>query len=283
MLSSLCVHLTNLCNLNCSHCWSDSGPFGKEIVNFESLIEFVDYAKVQGLSRISLSGGEPLLYPHIKELIEALTNREISMVITINGVQRDRVASFSRFIERCGADIEIRVSVYGPELIHDRYRGDGSFKRTMRSIELLNARRHRMCLNVVVAEYNESENNLWKEFLNVCVALGFSEIALIPLTRRGRGRFLAGDCGDHSILANWCVAELRRIGFLERVVIWDYNSTDNAYVLIESNGEIILPGVIEENDIRVGELGTFNLNPAAVFREIENKKRIFTYGENIEI
>jgi len=77
----LVVGLTTRCNLNCDFCWITE----KEAMDldFEDLKYFIQELPIKA---IELSGGEPLLYPHINELIEYCYNMDISIGITTNGV-----------------------------------------------------------------------------------------------------------------------------------------------------------------------------------------------------
>jgi len=63
--------ITHNCNLRCKHCFftaeqlSDKSSFTKE-----EAVSFVEYLAKKKVFHLSLAGGEPLLYPHLIDVIE---------------------------------------------------------------------------------------------------------------------------------------------------------------------------------------------------------------------
>lgn len=77
-ISYLRLSVTEQCNLNCFYCRLDSSSCSVEDVDGRSLSreEFVKIGKAAaslGMDRIRLTGGEPLLYPHIVNLVSDLS------------------------------------------------------------------------------------------------------------------------------------------------------------------------------------------------------------------
>lgn len=72
------------CNLRCSYCdtkYSFENPkYSEEGVN-----EIVDYVISTGVKNVTLTGGEPLIQPDIKRLMEALSEHDIRIEIETNG------------------------------------------------------------------------------------------------------------------------------------------------------------------------------------------------------
>ena len=84
------IPITDLCNLNCAGCLSFSAlSKSPNHVNIEELVKSVKHIEEIGCSpcAYTLSGGEPLLHPNLKELISSLkevTNKPIN--ILTNGI-----------------------------------------------------------------------------------------------------------------------------------------------------------------------------------------------------
>lgn len=80
------IDLTNRCNLNCLYCFNygsaPSEPFDLALPVFEKMIH--DPVASQTSSWI-LSGGEPVLYPHLDELLALFQQNGISPKIASNG------------------------------------------------------------------------------------------------------------------------------------------------------------------------------------------------------
>ncbi len=74
VLDTICVRVTTKCNMKCRHCWA---PFSLKAtdIDLNELTNFISRLKSTiGLKHVSLSGGEPTLYPHIRILLEKLLN-----------------------------------------------------------------------------------------------------------------------------------------------------------------------------------------------------------------
>jgi uncharacterized radical SAM superfamily Fe-S cluster-containing enzyme len=90
------VEITTRCNLACPVCINASGngrgeslgPFDLTLTEFSHILDRILRAEQQ-IDVLNLSGGEPLLHPHILDLIdEALTRKEIVRVsVSTNGLQ----------------------------------------------------------------------------------------------------------------------------------------------------------------------------------------------------
>lgn len=84
-MSNIILYITSRCNLNCLHCFR-SGinpgdmPLGvaKKIIRESQALNF---------KNVSLTGGEPALYPHLEELIAYISNtRSMTYSIMTNGL-----------------------------------------------------------------------------------------------------------------------------------------------------------------------------------------------------
>jgi SynChlorMet cassette radical SAM/SPASM protein ScmF len=89
-LGTLYFYLTKGCNLRCRHCWITPKFQGDGQVHpslppelFRSIIE---QAKPLGLSGVKLTGGEPLIHPHITELLDYIRSEKLRLTVETNGV-----------------------------------------------------------------------------------------------------------------------------------------------------------------------------------------------------
>lgn len=72
------------CNLNCSYCdtrYSCEGQEYKEMSLYDILVQVLSY----GVPRVTLTGGEPLIHPGVKDLITSLVANDIEVNIETNG------------------------------------------------------------------------------------------------------------------------------------------------------------------------------------------------------
>jgi radical SAM protein with 4Fe4S-binding SPASM domain len=86
--SPLNVHweLTNLCNLRCVHCYQqDDGPRGR-LPAADTLCTIAQRIVDAGVFEVTLTGGEVLLVPQLREIVAFLNSHGIRPHITSNGM-----------------------------------------------------------------------------------------------------------------------------------------------------------------------------------------------------
>jgi SynChlorMet cassette radical SAM/SPASM protein ScmF len=89
-LNQIYFYLTEGCNLRCRHCWiapkyqSEENSYPSlDLDLFKSIIE---QAKPLGLTGVKLTGGEPLLHPEFKEILEYIRTEDLRLIVETNGV-----------------------------------------------------------------------------------------------------------------------------------------------------------------------------------------------------
>ena len=136
-------HITERCNLACKHCYFDE-KFLKNELSLNKLFKVLDdYMKLlkkwklpREASRISITGGEPLLRDDFFEFLEKCrqNRKKTRYGILTNGIllNDEKVAKLKRF------KIDYtQVSLEGMEKKNDEIRGKGTFKKIVKAIELL--------------------------------------------------------------------------------------------------------------------------------------------------
>jgi len=90
--------ITNLCNLRCKFCFQDKEP-RKDVMNAEDWINLLN--QCPPYSRITLTGGEPLLFPGFKKLFSSIAEKFNCNIITngllLNKEIIDYLLSFKKF------------------------------------------------------------------------------------------------------------------------------------------------------------------------------------------
>ncbi len=91
------ISITDHCNLNCLYC----APFGgrrklthPEILSHEEIVRIVNGAVLAGISKVRITGGEPLMRKGVVELCRMLSGIEglESLTLTTNGVRLQELA-----------------------------------------------------------------------------------------------------------------------------------------------------------------------------------------------
>lgn len=112
---TLQVHPGRRCNLQCLHCYSDSGPTVAEQLDVGLLGGVVADAAAIGYRVMSVSGGEPLLYSALGELLSVSHAAGLATTVTTNGMLLDQ-----RQLDVLGADCDlVAVSLDGVPESHN--------------------------------------------------------------------------------------------------------------------------------------------------------------------
>ncbi|MDD2498356.1 MAG: radical SAM protein [Desulfitobacteriaceae bacterium] len=85
-ITYLNIELTNQCGLQCAHCSSSSSFDGTDYIAPNRVLRLLDEGKKLGAKCLSISGGEPLLYPYLNEIIEYANTTGYTIRIYTSGI-----------------------------------------------------------------------------------------------------------------------------------------------------------------------------------------------------
>ncbi|ADD02820.1 MULTISPECIES: radical SAM protein [Thermoanaerobacter] len=122
---------TEACNLRCAGCWA--GQYKPHNLSFEVMDRVCTEAEELGIYFIVLSGGEPTV--RMKDIIK-LAERHKNQVFHLftNGTLIDE--DMIREVKRVG-NITFAVSINGLRETNDAIRGEGTFDKIMRTMDLM--------------------------------------------------------------------------------------------------------------------------------------------------
>lgn len=83
MLKEVKIELTNQCSRNCKHCSSSATSDSKNIkeLDFNNVSRIIREAKLIGVETIVFTGGEPLMYDRISELVKLTSSLDMKTTI----------------------------------------------------------------------------------------------------------------------------------------------------------------------------------------------------------
>jgi radical SAM protein with 4Fe4S-binding SPASM domain len=144
------LQLTGRCNLKCKHCYLGE-PRKADLPLSQVLSVLDEFEQMQGL-RVLFSGGEPLLYPHLEALNEALPRYGFRKVLLTNGtlITEDSYPNWCHFDE-------IQFSLDGLKTGHETLRGAGTFEATTRGIEVAQKKGISISIATMIHRYNLKE------------------------------------------------------------------------------------------------------------------------------
>lgn len=127
--------LNSACNLGCLHCCEESGHSMPDELNKDEALDFCGQIAELDVPYVAISGGEPLLCPHIFDVCESIRNSNISLKIETNGEFIDKQTA-----EKL-ASLKLRsvqVSLDGATAQgHERLRVAGDWEKVVSACKLL--------------------------------------------------------------------------------------------------------------------------------------------------
>lgn len=209
------VHPLQRCNLSCLHCYSESSPSATAQLSLAQLELAVRCASGWGYQVLAISGGEPLLYPWLRELLELGHYHGMTTTVVTNGLLLDRPGAISAM--RC-ADA-VAVSVDGLADTHDRLRGRRrAFDKTLTALGRLHAEGIPFAISCGVTPYNIGELD---ELALAVLQAGASALQLHPVELAGRAKHDAGEMvlDEEGASAFFVLAHLLREEYAGRLAI----------------------------------------------------------------
>jgi radical SAM protein with 4Fe4S-binding SPASM domain len=131
------IEVTNSCNLNCIWCYANSGNkarIRREHMGLADLKRLIGVLRDAGLKQITYSGGEPTVYPKIREAVKIAKDNDFVVHMNTNGFVLTR--GFARELESLGlSQIQTNIDSVNPRK-HDYLRGrKGSFSRAVSALK----------------------------------------------------------------------------------------------------------------------------------------------------
>lgn len=155
-LFTLQWHLTNACPYHCQHCYDRSNLNHLELAEaLRVLLDFQGFCSRQQVKgHISLSGGDPLLYPSFWELYKAIADEWITVSILGNPISSDSV----KRLTESQMPTYYQVSLEGLQDYNDRIRGAGHFDSVIKFLAV--AKKYRMRTSVMLTLHNDNMNQV---------------------------------------------------------------------------------------------------------------------------
>jgi Fe-coproporphyrin III synthase len=132
-------NLTRRCNLTCKHCYALSADHAYPgELELREMLAVLDDLKAYGVPALILSGGEPLLSPHLWPVAQRARELGFHLGLSTNGTLID--AAMADRIATHGFDY-VGISLDGLAATHDRFRRqEGAFDSSLAALRMLGAR-----------------------------------------------------------------------------------------------------------------------------------------------
>jgi MoaA/NifB/PqqE/SkfB family radical SAM enzyme len=151
--------------------WKRNSPEEISVAQLEGHLESIE---ALGVEWVVLTGGEPLMHPHLFQFCEPLRARKLRLTLLSSGLLLERYAAR---IVKCFDDVI--VSLDGPSSVHDHIRRvDGAFARLRAGIALI--RQLQPVFPIAARCTVQRDNAAWlMETVDSARALGLNSISFL--------------------------------------------------------------------------------------------------------
>jgi Fe-coproporphyrin III synthase len=189
------IHASRKCNLSCPHCYSLSGPGAGDTLPIGLVRELIEDAAELGYQGVAFSGGEPLVYPGLTEVLSHAKSCGLSTSVTTNGtlLQPSRLDALAALVSM------LAISLDGPPEMHNEMRGSPTaFRRLLRGLPNVSAAGLRFGFIHTLTTRSWEELPWLAEFAH---GSGASLLQIHPLELFGRaGREMQTQTADEEVL-----------------------------------------------------------------------------------
>ena len=155
--SYLRISLTERCNLRCTYCMPADGielTPKEHLLTVDEVFEIAKTFVAHGVTKIRLTGGEPLVRKDFPEILEKLASLNVSLAITTNGVL---IPKFLTLLKKYQVAITISIDSLKEEKFNQITRRN-FFQKVWNAIHILMEENIEVKLNIVLVKgFNDHE------------------------------------------------------------------------------------------------------------------------------
>jgi radical SAM protein with 4Fe4S-binding SPASM domain len=260
-LEEIKIELTKNCSLSCIHCSSDASSGNPIQLSLESVLSLVNQAAELHVKSIAFSGGEPLLWPWITDVVKACTVYGINSSIYSTGINHtDDGANEIIKLNKRGL-CKVIFSLYSPfKNQHEAItRKLGSFEKTVAVMQNLKKSNIKKEIHFVPLKLNYKQ---LAQLIELAESLGVPQVSILRFVPQGRGVILKR---SHAMLTHQETMELRK-------VILNCEKHNDIKIRLGSPYNILILGkntecIAARHTLCIGPNG--NLYPCDAFKNIE--------------
>ncbi|MDD2710362.1 MAG: radical SAM protein [Verrucomicrobiae bacterium] len=136
------------CNFRCKYCYGDYANRRQELIATEEALKLLDELADWGMQYLQLSGGEPLMFPGVEQLVDRACARGICLGISTNGSLIPAKINVVKKLQT------VCISLDGDEATHDANRGKGTYRQAMTGLEAARQAGVRVHIYCTVTRHN---------------------------------------------------------------------------------------------------------------------------------
>jgi len=259
------LHITNRCNMSCSHCLFASGEGTCAELSRADLFSAIDQAHEQGCRLFYFTGGEPLVHPDFTDACERiLADDDAHLVILTNG---RALTTYENWLQQQDCRrLHFQISLDGMQENHEALRGRGSFAELQRNLQWLTGLGLSAALSMSINSTNVHEMTAAVDFAAGQGIRNLHFMWLFVKGKAGRELFVAPqeifgharqayECAENNgvTIDNFTIMQSQVFNFSG--IRMDLNNACWESLAIGPDGVIYpTPAMVFEDDLRCGRL-----------------------------
>lgn len=261
----VCLFLTLKCNQNCRYCHRF---LGIDEVSFEDNKRIINKIAEDGIKNMTFTGGEPLLYPNIIELVKLAKEKGLKVKLITNGSVLDNnpkmreiynyLDSITFSIDSCDNEIN--------EKLGRSYKHAENIKTVLESLK---GKELNVNINTVVSRVNIEKLEELGQFLREYKINAWRIFKFIPLRETAKINEKEFEISKAEFRINKTL--FTSFPNISKVEYREENDMESKYVLIMPNGNI----VVTENkkDVTIGNILENSISELLRNRNIEKTQK----------
>lgn len=190
-LRGLYIEILSQCNQKCIYCYNEKIIQQKNVLPLEIVERNLLKAKELGIDSVTFSGGEPLLYLQIGELLKYChqLHMNVSIISNITLVNKEKALLLAKYNPK----IQITVDS-GDDCLHDLSRGNGTLEKQRQALSMLYESGYSGEVNVRTNLWGE--NSTYENIESVCDFAKENHLKYIRFALAHNTDFFHGSIGD---------------------------------------------------------------------------------------
>ena len=190
-LAELKIEVTQQCPLACIHCSTSSDRFAKGFLSVEVVSRILREARDLGAASVAFSGGEPLVYPHLCEVLATGCSLELAATLYTTGLKNNNLEPLqshdvSRLVSAGLRRVVFSIYAANP-VVHNAVTGFESFESTTQAAKACVSADLSVEFHFVPLRRNYAE---LAGVVDLAMRLGVPTVSVLRFVPQGRGAFI---------------------------------------------------------------------------------------------